>query len=507
MRRVALGNEFFSFIFKSPRKKLESPCQVKTIHFFASEFRMLFNSLAFALFFPIVTIGYFLLHYRWRWSWLLVASCFFYMFFKPIYILILFFTIAIDYLAGIVIEQSSTQSKKKRWLILSIVANVGVLAVFKYYHFFNENLELLTGFAGIKFHLPYMELLLPVGLSFHTFQAMSYTVEVYRGRQKAERHLGIYALYVMFYPQLVAGPIERPQQLLHQFRAKHTFDYVQVSAGLQRMLWGLFKKMVIADRLSVYVDAVYNSPEQFSGWPLIWATIFFSIQIYCDFSGYCDIALGSANVMGFKLMENFRTPYFSATFREFWTRWHISLSAWFRDYVYIPLGGNREGPGRFIRNILITFALSGLWHGASWNFVVWGILHGLFIIAERLIHGDKAKRSIHRVFFTFLCVSFAWIFFRASTWQHAVYIAGHLFSFQSGIIGVPQISGLSFLISILIVILFILTEALSFSGKSGWIVRLFPNPGLFRYTMNALMVIAILMLGIFEEQTFIYFQF
>jgi len=429
------------------------------------------------------------------------------MFFRPVYILILFFTIAVDYVAGILIEQSSTQKRKKWLLIMSLLANVGVLAVFKYYNFLNENLSLLLGLTGTEVHMPVLDLLLPVGLSFHTFQAMSYTLEIYWGRQKAERHLGIYALYVMFYPQLVAGPIERPQNLIHQFRANYTFDYDRVSAGLRRMLWGLFKKMVIADRLSVYVDAVYQNPEHFSGWPLIWATLLFSIQIYCDFSGYCDIAIGSAKVMGFKLMENFNYPYFSASFREFWTRWHISLSGWFRDYVYIPLGGNRVGISSFIFNILIAFSLSGLWHGASWTFVIWGILHGLYVILERIIHGEKSRHRPYRVVLTFLGVTFAWIFFRAASWEDAIHVITHLFKFNTGFIGLPQISGLSFIINFLLIGLLIAAEASDFTGKKRYFVNLFPNLRMYRYTVNALLVTAIVLLGIFEEQTFIYFQF
>ncbi|HRH66731.1 MAG TPA: MBOAT family O-acyltransferase [Bacteroidia bacterium] len=468
---------------------------------------MLFNSLAFAIFFPVVTIGYFLLNQRWRWSWLLLASCFFYMFFRPVYILILFFTIAVDYAAGILIEQSKTQKRKKWLLILSIIANVGVLALFKYYNFLNENISLLLGFTGHSVTFPFLEIMLPVGLSFHTFQAMSYTIEIYRGRQKAERHLGIYALYVMFYPQLVAGPIERPQNLIHQFREHYTFDYDRVSSGLRRMLWGLFKKMVIADRLSVYVDAVYQNPEHFSGWPLIWATLLFSIQIYCDFSGYCDIALGSARVMGFKLMENFNYPYFSASFREFWTRWHISLSGWFRDYVYIPLGGNRNGTSSFILNILIAFSLSGLWHGASWNFVIWGALHGLYVILERVFHREKSGHHPYRIVLTFLVVTFTWIFFRATTWSDAVHVITHLFQFQTGVIGLPQISTLSFLINFILIGILISSEAADFTGTKKVLTRLIPNQRIHHYTINALLIIAILVLGVFEEQSFIYFQF
>lgn len=301
---------------------------------------MLFNSFHFVFFFIIVTTLYFLLPHKYRWMVLLASSCYFYMAFIPIYILILGFTIIVDYFAGIWIEKSENK-KRKLFLIASLIANIGVLAVFKYFNFLNDNLSIFLNNLGYENTIPRLGILLPIGLSFHTFQAMSYTIEVYRGHQKAERHFGIYSLYVMFYPQLVAGPIERPQNLLHQFKEKHYFEYERVVEGLKLMLWGLFMKLVVADRLAIYVDAVYNNTENHSGPTFILATIFFAIQIYCDFAGYSNIAIGSAKVMGFKLMTNFKRPYFSKNISEFWSRWHISLSTWFRDYLYIPLGGNR----------------------------------------------------------------------------------------------------------------------------------------------------------------------
>lgn len=397
---------------------------------------MLFNSLHFILFFILVTGLYFLLPHRFRWFLLLVASCYFYMVFKPIYILILFFTIVIDYFAGIYIAKASGP-RRKQFLLLSLVANIGILAIFKYYNFLNENLTHLLGLAGQPNPVPFLEILLPIGLSFHTFQAMSYTIEVYRGNQKPEYHFGIYALYVMFYPQLVAGPIERPQNVLHQFYEKHTFNYIRVVEGLRKMAWGMFKKVVIADRLAVYVNQVYNDPERYSGMPLMVATGLFAIQIYCDFSGYSDIALGSAKVMGFTLMKNFDRPYFSRSISEFWRRWHISLSTWFRDYLYIPLGGNRVSTGRWYFNLFFTFFISGLWHGASWNYIIWGSLHGIYLIfalvspriPENSILGEKSAtgRWFHMLW-TFGLVCFAWIFFRAASFHDASYIVTHLFT-------------------------------------------------------------------------------
>lgn len=398
---------------------------------------MLFNSIDFLVFFPLVTLGYFVLPHRFRWLWLLVASCYFYMAFLPIYILILGFTIVIDYWAGIWIE-NATGPRRKWFLVMSLIANIGVLAVFKYWNFLAENLNLVLPDPS---QVPLLEILLPIGLSFHTFQAMSYTIEVYRGHQAAERHFGIYALYVMFYPQLVAGPIERPQNVLHQFYEKHNFDYQRVTDGLKRMAWGMFKKVVIADRLAVMVNHVYTHPTDFEGIPLILATVFFAFQIYCDFSGYSDIALGSAQVMGFKLMTNFDRPYLSKTISEFWRRWHISLSTWFRDYLYIPLGGNRVVKWRWYYNLFITFTVSGIWHGASWNFVIWGALHGFYLVfalwTEAPRNAFVAKIGLLRFPFlykilqcavVFVLVDFAWIFFRAISFADAWHIVTHAFS-------------------------------------------------------------------------------
>ncbi len=398
---------------------------------------MLFNSFAFLLFFPVVTLFYFLLPFKTRWAWLLAASCFFYMFFKPEYILILFGTIFIDYFAGIGIEKTKEKKNKKHLLIISLIANIGVLAVFKYYNFLNGNITGFCSLFGISNHIPYLDILLPIGLSFHTFQAMSYTIEVYRGNQKAEKHFGIYALYVMFYPQLVAGPIERPQNILQQFKVKHSFSYENATEGLKLMAWGFFKKIVIADRLALMVNEVYANPHQYKGLSLIIASIFFSFQIYCDFSGYSDIARGAARFMGFNLMENFNLPYYSQSISEFWKRWHISLSTWFKDYLYIPLGGNKKGKSRTYFNLLLVFIISGVWHGANWTFVFWGALHGLFLILGILLvkmtGGFKKIRSffiskIIRWFFVMSLVTIAWVFFRAPDFTTALYIISNYFT-------------------------------------------------------------------------------
>lgn len=409
---------------------------------------MLFNSFHFLLFFPVVTSLYFLLAHRYRWFWLLAASCYFYMVFRPVYILILAFTIAIDYWAGLLIEDAPPH-RRKFWLTTSIFANVGVLAIFKYYNFLNDSLRgLASQTTAAAWPIPPLEILLPIGLSFHTFQSLSYTIEVYRGKQKAERNPGIFALYVMFYPQLVAGPIERPQNLLHQFHERKWFQSEDVRAGLQMMLWGLIKKVVIADRLAPFVDMVYNNPA--AGWPgisFIIATVFFAFQIYCDFSGYSDIALGTARVMGFRLMTNFDSPYLSTSVGEFWRRWHISLSSWFRDYVYIPLGGSQASIGRRYFNLMLTFLVSGLWHGASWTYVIWGGLNGLYLILEQMAGWAPSSRrdrlqkqhgwplAILRALVVFVLISLAWVFFRARTLTDAIFVVSHL---GDGLLELPR---------------------------------------------------------------------
>lgn len=360
------------------------------------------------------------------------------MYFIPLFILIIFFTIIIDYFSGILIEKKSGE-KRKTFLILSLISNIGVLAVFKYYNFFVSGFDAALNTIGIHNSLPALSIILPVGLSFHTFQAMSYNIEIYRGRQKAERHFGIYSLYIMFFPQMVAGPIERPQHMLHQFHEKHFFETEQIYSGLRLILVGMLKKVVLADRLAPLANNVFDSPHSYPGIASIIGVIAFSLQIYYDFSGYTDIARGSARMMGFKLMHNFNMPYLSRTIREFWKRWHISLSTWFRDYLYIPLGGNRVSAARIYFNLLIVFLISGLWHGASRMFVIWGALHFIYyafsISTESIrnkinsLTGLSKLPSLHnaiKVLITFSIVSFAWIFFRAASTQDALYIITHL---------------------------------------------------------------------------------
>ncbi|GHV06785.1 alginate O-acetyltransferase [Spirochaetia bacterium] len=403
---------------------------------------MNFNSWQFLVFFPVITVLYFTVTARVRKNalsqlLLLAASLFFYLCWNPVYLGLILFSVAVTWTSGILMSDhrsvSRSTGQKKLILASSLILNLAVLFFFKYYNFFAGTVNSLFGQSGAgPAALPTLNVLLPVGISFYTFQALGYSIDVYRGTVKAERNFLSYALFVTFFPQLVAGPIERTGNLLPQFKIDHHFDYDRVTSGLKLAAWGMFKKVVIADRLAIYVNAVYGNPGVYPASALLLATFFFTFQIYCDFSGYSDIAIGTARVLGFNLMTNFRKPYFSQSITEFWRRWHISLSTWLKDYLYIPLGGNRKGPGRQKLNLLITFLISGLWHGAAWHFVFWGLLHGLFQIIERSvperINAALNKVPALRVCITFLLVCFAWVFFRAGSLPDAFLIVRKLAS-------------------------------------------------------------------------------
>lgn len=400
---------------------------------------MIFTSLQFLLFFPAVCVLYFLLKGRRASAMLLAASYVFYMAWEPSYSLLLIFKTLLSYFTALRMDAAEDQRSRKRWLMVSLVGYLGLLFFFKYFNLFSWSSEVVLGWLGFDLKLPRSGFLLPVGISFFTFQALSYSIDVYRRVRPAESDLLIHSLYVSFFPQLVAGPIERSTTLLPQLQHTFPFDYRRVVSGLQLMAWGFFKKLVIADRLADYVDQVYSDPTAFDGMHLTVATVFFAYQIYCDFSGYSDIAIGASKVLGYDLMENFRQPYFSASVQGFWRRWHISLSTWFRDYLYIPLGGNRVPLLRRHANLFIVFLLSGLWHGASWTFVVWGALHGFYMVFGDVTRQWRlglarslgltrvpALRRALQVATTFILVDIAWIFFRADSMGDAFHVLTHL---------------------------------------------------------------------------------
>ena len=392
---------------------------------------MLFNSWQFGLFLPVVFGIYWAVPNKYRWVLLFAASYYFYMSWNIKYVVLILFTTIISYISALMIEKYPDRPKLKRIILfLTLVSCLGVLFVFKYFNFFSESIVNLAGIFSIQLHPVTLKLLLPVGISFYTFQTLSYVIDVYRGNVKAERHFGIYATFISFFPQLVAGPIERTSNLLPQIKGEHSFNYNQATYGLKLMAWGFFKKLCIADNFAVYADRVFNDIYSYKGFSLILVTFLFTIQIYCDFSGYSDIARGTAKLFGIELMENFKSPYFSASIKEFWSRWHISLSTWFRDYVYIPLGGNRVSKARHYMNLLITFIISGLWHGSNWTFIIWGAVHGFAQIIENALTRRKDYRGFEwavRVLFTFTFCMFAWVFFRVQNFTEAVYVFTNMF--------------------------------------------------------------------------------
>lgn len=397
---------------------------------------MLFNSIHFLVFFPIVVLLYFSLPQKYRWGFLLAASYYFYMQWNWIYIFLIMSITLIDYFCAIWLEKATKY--RKHILAFVLLTNLGLLFTFKYLGFAASSMQSLVNILGLPHIFPTINILLPVGISFFTLQAMAYFFDVYKGTRKAERHLGIFALFIAFFPQIMAGPIERSTNLLPQFFEKHKMNYNDVTAGLRIATWGFFKKIVVADRAALIVDYVYASPQGFSGWALIIATIAFAFQIYGDFSGYTDIAIGVGRIMGFRLMKNFNRPYAAKSVADFWRRWHISLSTWFKDYMYIPMGGSRVNMAKWARNVLVVFIVSGIWHGAEWTFVIWGALLGVWQLLERFSlpirewfwkhwRGNGGRiRAFLAWLVTFGFISFTWIFFRANNRWDAMHIVRNL---------------------------------------------------------------------------------
>lgn len=491
---------------------------------------MLFNSLSFSLFFLILTALHFSLPYRYRWMLMLAASYYFYMCWSAEYVMLILTSTLITWYAGIKIDEKPQQrnnsscptlsdqpcqtraismNRKRVFLAISLLANLGALFFFKYYNFFASSIfEISASFNLFKGHdAPLMHLMMPVGISFYTFQIVSYTVDIYKGKIPAEKHLGIFALYVVFWPRLVAGPIERAEKLIPQFTKEYAFDYRTATDGLCLALWGMLKKVVIADQLAIYVNQVFDHCQDYSGTPLIIASVFFTVQIYCDFSGYSDIAIGTAKVMGYELTENFRHPYFAASFREFWQRWHISLSTWFRDYVYIPMGGKRVVKWRFYYNLFITFLVSGLWHGANWTFIIWGGLHGLYLISENMLEGvlSKLNRGV-RVAITLIMVNYAWIFFRANSVSDAFSITHNMFLSGKNNPPDPVVETPVFVLSIALILFLVAVEIKEKRMRIEHYISQLPLA--VRWSVYTLGLWAIVISTIFGvKQEFIYFQF
>ena len=486
---------------------------------------MLFNSIEFLLFFPVVVIIYFALPHKFRNLFLLAASCYFYMSFIPAYIIILVISGFVDYAGSNLIDKYKDDKKlKKLFLLIPVILDLLILGYFKYAYFTAG----IINFFGLKIGLGAIvlpDIILPIGISFHTFQGMGYMIDVYKGNIKAEKNPVKYTLFLMFFPQLVAGPVERAKNLMSQFDERHYLSYENISQGGRMMLWGMVKKILIADNLAMYVDAVYKSPESFGTAGIYIAVIFFAFQIYCDFSGYSDIAIGAAQIMGFNLMKNFNMPYFALSMTDFWRRWHISLSTWFKDYIYIPLGGNRVSRLKWCRNQFITFSVSGLWHGASFTFVIWGMLHGLVLIAEGLSSNIRKKisakinlgklnfiKKIPCLCYTFFVTCITWILFRAETFGDAFYIIKRLFSGIPDFLpldktaalfdGIPRMNLYAsvFGLALLLTVDFLCRKS-DFKTAAGKI------PVFARVPLYAAFICLILIFGAYESKSFIYFQF
>lgn len=493
---------------------------------------MLFNSFSFLIFLPIVLLVYYMLPIRIRWVWLLISSYYFYMSWNAAYALLLLFSTAVTWFGSLLMEKADGHAGlRKLALVFSFLINIGILAFYKYAGFLAESINGLLTLSGTGMRIPRLDILLPVGISFYVFQALGYTVDVYRNEIEAEKNFFRYALFVSFFPQLVAGPIERSKNLLKQINTPTTLSFENLKVGFLQILWGFFLKLVIADNASVVIDTVFSDIHTYPGVYIVIATILFAFQIYGDFGGYSLIAIGSARMLGFEIMRNFDSPYFSSGVAEFWRRWHISLSTWFRDYLYIPLGGNRKGPIRKNINLLIVFLVSGLWHGAAWHFVAWGALNGLYQVISNIKKyiGDKLapENRLHswdksvsvkfcRIVGTFILVDFAWLFFRADSIKHAfeaiksmvvVHNTWILFDgslFELGLVDKQFRS--------LIVAIFILSAIDYLRYKKIDLIEIFmKQPFVIRAVLYTLLAMSALIFGHwaggYDNSAFLYFQF
>lgn len=487
---------------------------------------MAFYSLEFFTFSFIVLTVFFLAPARFRWLVLLGASLYFYASFRVEYIALIAFTTLVAYLTALGMNRYPEKPKRRVFLIVSLLCNIGILFLFKYYDFLNNSFQLFLGIFNVPYRSHTLNLIAPLGISFYVFQVVSYSIDVYRGEKSAEKHLGIFALYVAFFPKLLAGPIERAKNLIPQFYENTNLDWERVTNGLKLTAWGLFKKVVIADRLAAFVNVVYAEPSAYQGISLVLAAVFYSFQIYCDFSGYTDIAIGISQMFGFRLMDNFDRPYSARSVADFWRRWHISLTSWLRDYIYIPLGGNRVKIKRLYWNYMLVFFICGLWHGANWTFLAWGIIHGLYLIFGISSRGLREKftsviglnklPALHQglqIIVTFILISFAWIFFRANTISDALYIVSHLHMGWEKVFNFDALSSMillsgsktGFVIAISSVLFLGLIHFLEkhenmrhmFAGKPLWL----------RFTLYYVIVAGILLLSLSGSQNFIYFQF
>lgn len=493
---------------------------------------MLFNSLEFLIFFPLVVAIYFIIPKKTRYVWLLVTSYYFYMGWNAQYALLIATSTIITYLSGIMLWKFKQNWVRKLTVAVSFISNLGILVFYKYFDFILDNINAVLANVGVELISNPFDVLLPVGISFYTFQALSYTVDVYRGDIEAEKNPLRYALFVSFFPQLVAGPIERSGNLLNQLRNVHNiklWNYERVANGVIQMVWGMFQKMVIADRVAIFVNSVYDNLHAVGTIETVAAAVAFSIQIYCDFAAYSTIAIGAARVMGFELMENFNTPYFATSIQDFWRRWHISLSTWFRDYLYIPLGGNRKGTVRKYINLMITFLVSGLWHGASWNFVIWGALHGAYQVIggvtkplrKKFNEIFKVKENVFsykfgQMLFTFALTTLTWVFFRAETIDEAFYFFDRMTRWNPWVIfneGIFQfgLDRIEMNILLMGIVIMLLIDILRYVKKKQFSDFMMEQNIWFRWIVVIAMILGCVIYGVygidFDSSQFIYFQF
>lgn len=495
---------------------------------------MSFSSIEFLIFFPVVAIFYYILPHKVRWIWLLISSYYFYMSWNPKYVFLIGISTIITYISGILIDKSNQLKDKKIKIkikkilvFFSVFSNLSILALFKYYNFFSKSLIKIFSYINVNLNMPSFDFLLPVGISFYTFQALSYTIDVYRNDTKVEKNLFKYALFVSFFPQLLSGPIQKSKYFIHQIDERHYFDYTKVKNGLILMIWGYFQKTMVADRLAQIVNTVYNDPSNYKGFEIIIATIFFAFQLYCDFASYSNIAIGAAEVMGFRLSVNFERPYFSKSIREFWKRWHMSLTSWFMDYLYFPLGGSRCSKLRTYFNVMVVFVVSGLWHGANFTFIIWGTLHGIYYIIEKSFKsvGDKLLMKfkvntgnfgykLFMVLINFLLVDFAWLFFRADSFKSATILIQNMFYFNPSIFfngGLYKLGldSSNFLVAILSSFVILIVDLLQRSGNLRY--KLSKQNVVFRWSLYLVSLVSILIFGVYgpgyNVQQFIYSKF
>ncbi len=495
---------------------------------------MLFNSIDYLIFFPIVVSLYFIIPKKIKNFWLLLASYYFYMCWNAKYLLLIFISTVITYFSGILISKANKISKnrtrnKKIIVAISFCLNLFILFYFKYSNFFISIINSISNIVHINFHIPYFDIILPVGISFYTFQALSYTMDVYRGEVKEEKNFFNFALFVSFFPQLVAGPIERSKNLLKQLGVTHKFNFNYFRDGIFLIIWGFFLKLVIADRIAFFVDTVYNNYPNYPGMYLIIATAFFALQIYCDFYGYSTIAVGSAKILGINLTDNFNAPYIATSVSEFWRKWHISLTSWFKDYLYIPLGGNRRGKIRKYFNKIFVFLTSGLWHGANITFVVWGLINGIYQVLEEItlkmrnkiknylhINSDTISYKALQLIFVFILICFSWIFFRASSFSDAILIIKSIFTVHNpwilfdGSLYSCGLDAKNFIVLIISIFILFIADLCKYKGI---VIRniIYKQDFWFRCLFVVFVIIIILIFGIlgptFDKNNFIYFQF